>query len=73
MLRRRVVMPSAPTSGNRLLANEAPLWIEIMAMISKHTGTSVEDALVVTDEDILSGLMELPSVWEGNEFRCCTV
>jgi hypothetical protein len=39
-------------------------------MISKHTGTSVEDALVVTDEDILSGLMELPSVWEGIEYRC---
>src|SRR5690606_25203082 len=37
--RRRAVVPSAPTSGNRFLAREAPLWIETMATASRAMGT----------------------------------
>jgi hypothetical protein len=53
ILKRSVVMPSAPTSGNRLLAREAPLWMETIAMINRQIGSSVEDAFAVADEDIL--------------------
>ena len=37
--RRRAVVPSAPTSGNRFLASDAPLWIETMATSNKAMGT----------------------------------
>ncbi|MNF16159.1 hypothetical protein D3C80_2190640 [compost metagenome] len=57
MLRRSVVIPSAPTSGNRLLASEAPPWIDTMAMINKQMGSSAEDALAGVDADILMSLL----------------
>ncbi|MNF96142.1 hypothetical protein D3C84_789230 [compost metagenome] len=40
--RRRAVVPWAPISGNRLLASEAPLWMEAMATIRTATGRRVE-------------------------------
>lgn len=55
MKRRSVVMPSAPTIGNRLLANEAPLWIDTMAMINRQIGSSAEGALPEVGNDILNG------------------
>ncbi|MNW05344.1 hypothetical protein D3C71_2015810 [compost metagenome] len=40
-IRRSVVVPWAPMSGNMLLANEAPDCIEAMAMSSRPIGKSV--------------------------------
>ncbi|KPD33058.1 hypothetical protein AN404_09690 [Pediococcus acidilactici] len=40
-MRRSAVVPWAPTTGNMLLANEAPDWMEAMAISSKPMGNSV--------------------------------
>jgi hypothetical protein len=44
-IRRRVVVPCAPTIGNMLLAREAPDWIDAMAINSRPTENKVEARL----------------------------
>jgi len=44
-IRRRVVVPCAPTIGYRLLGSEAPVWMEAMAIYSRPTGNNVDARL----------------------------
>ena len=44
-IKRRVVVPCAPTMGNMLFASDAPDWIEAMAIRSRPTGNSVDTRL----------------------------
>ncbi|BAP46145.1 putative uncharacterized protein [Pseudomonas sp. StFLB209] len=51
-IRRRVVVPCAPTAGKRLLARDAPVWIEAIAINSNPSGKSrgarLRDEVVMT-------------------------
>src|SRR5471032_885144 len=44
-IRRRVVVPWAPTMGNMLLASEAPDWMDAMAINSRPTGNNADARL----------------------------
>ncbi|GAA0406606.1 hypothetical protein GCM10008969_31460 [Pseudomonas veronii subsp. inensis] len=41
-IRRRAVVPCAPTTGNMLLAREAPDWTDAMAINNRPTGNNAE-------------------------------
>ena len=44
-IKRRAVVPCAPTIGNMLLANDAPDWMDAMAINSRPIGNNADARL----------------------------